>query len=63
MGEPIPNPKFGYAQATSIFMNKTKRCQNCSEEIDDAEEGNLLCEDCAEEAEIGDEVLSEDDEE
>ena len=43
-------------------MNKMKRCQNCSDAIDDDEEGKLLCEDCAEEAEIADETLSGDDE-
>ena len=42
-------------------MNKMKRCQNCSEEIED-DEGKLLCEDCSEEAEIADEALNGDDE-
>ena len=43
-------------------MNKMKRCQNCSEEMNEDSESELLCEDCAEEAEIADEALNRDDE-
>ena len=43
-------------------MNKIKRCQNCSEEMDESEENESLCEDCAEEANMADEVLDENEE-
>lgn len=39
-----------------------KRCQNCSEEVDDAELDEGLCVDCADEAEMAEEELPGDSE-